>query len=450
MKGASRQGSSSATEGRRGEPDAEPLVDLARRLFPFDYSVVGPGNDTAAGVLGAALPFRIFEYRSGSELNGWTIPPACMVEKAEIRKDGQLILDGTKRPLCIPALSDSFVGRLSLGELKEHLYCDPMDKDATPYHWMRLYRPNEPIWGFCVPKTFMEGLSDGQYDIELVTLLQPGMMKVFLHELPGDTDTVVLFNAHNCHPYQANDDISGIVVGVELMRRLSQLPRRRFTYMLMVAPELFGPMFWLDEIGIDGASRIKGTVMLKSVGNDRPLRLQQSYHGGSSLDLAAHNVFRSSYGTYESGEFRAIYGNDETVFEAPPYAIPSISLTRWPFAGYHTDKDTCDRLCENRLEETVATSLEICRALEMDTQVTYTAQGLVCLSRYGLYKPLPALGENGVDYSTEAGRWNRLMNTLPRMLDGKSGLLEIAEHYRLPVGEVHEYVQAWIAKCIAK
>jgi aminopeptidase-like protein len=426
------------------------IVEIATRLFPFNYSVTGGGNDAAAELLAKYLPFEVFAYESGRELNGWVIPPECVVERALIRRDGRVVLDNTARPLGVLAQSDSFVGRLSLEQLKPHLHTVASDPAAVPYHWSRLYRPREAMWGFCVSQREVDALTPGDYDVELVTRQRPATMKVLWYRLPGASRDTILFDAHNCHPYQANDDVSGIAVGIEIMRRLGQMPRRRLSYALMVAPELFGPMFWLDGLAPDELAALKGSVMLKSVGNDAPLRLQQSFGGDDALDRAAHNVFRTRYGRYDSGEFRAIYGNDETVFEAPPFSIPSISLTRWPFPEYHTDQDTPQRLHESRLEDTVEAGVEICRALEMNVRLENAARGLVCLSSHGLYKSVPSVGAGGVDYNSEAGRWNRLMNLLPRLLDGRTGLLEIAERFQLPVQAVHEYVMQWQAAGLAR
>jgi hypothetical protein len=107
-------------------------------------------------------------------------------------------------------------------------------------------------------------------------------------------------------------------------------------------------------------------------------------------------------------------------------------------------------LIEQRLQDTVETTLEICRALEMNLQPVTTKRGLVCLSAYGLYKQIPIIGESGVDYTSLAGRWNRLMNSLPRLMDGENDLFEIAERFELPFEEVHAYVQQWIAHGLAR
>ena len=34
-------------------------------------------------------------------------------------------------------------------------------------------------------------------------------MKVLEYTLPGSSSETIIINAHNCHPFQANDDISG-------------------------------------------------------------------------------------------------------------------------------------------------------------------------------------------------------------------------------------------------
>jgi aminopeptidase-like protein len=427
------------------------ITELINELYAFNYSVTGSGSDLAAKRLCKELPFEIFEYESGQSLNGWKIPPACEVVKAELSKNGKLIYDGRSSALGVPAQSASFSGELSLEELEPHLFTAEHG-DAIPYHWSNLYHTSDTLWGLCMPRRIKENLSEGLYSVELITRKIPATMKVLLYTLPGEHEDPILINAHNCHPYQANDDISGVATGIEIMRQLAKLPSRRYTYKLMIAPELFGPMFWLEEIGAEQSAKIRGVILLKSVGNRRNLRLQRSFAGNSLMDRAAEYVFGHRYGNFDSGDFRTIYGNDETVFEAPPYRIPSISLTRWPFDQYHTDLDTPEYLDEANLQDTVEATLEICDALEKNIVYEPNFSGLVCLSSYGLYKSVPSQkGNNGIDYyGSVQGRWNRLMNSLPSHLDDKDGLLTLAEYYRLPIGELDEYLREWHQKGLVK
>jgi aminopeptidase-like protein len=392
----------------------------------------------------------VHEVPSGSWLNGWYVPPMWRVKRAELRQNGALIYDGALSPLGVPVLSPSHQARVGLEELRSHLFYSDEVEDAIVYHWTTLYRPKHPVWGFCMPKRSVDALSDGLYDVDIETETEPGTMKVLDYVLPGDSDETVILNAHNCHPFQANDDLSGCAVGIAVIQRLAKLPRRRLTYRLVIGPELIGTAFWLEGLPADELRSLRHAVMLKSVGNDRPLKLQDTFTGTARVDLAANNVMRNRFGAYEHGAFRTIYGNDETVFEAPGFEIPSISLTRYPFVGYHTDHDTPDRLSEDKLAEAADVTFDICMALERDVAATAQFRGLVCLSHHGLYMPAPAPGIDRSEYSDQKARWNLLMNCLPRYLEGKTRLLDIAERFNVPIRDLAEYVDRWVDAGLAK
>lgn len=421
----------------------EDLKGLVSRLYPFRYSVTGPDNDAAVDLLQSLLAFEVLEYPSGAELNGWIIPPSETVQEALLLKDGKVVYDGLRSPLGVPAQVQSFSGTLSLDQLQHHLFSDPLQPDAVPAHWSNLYRPGSCNWGFCIPHRIRNSLVEGEYEVRLVTQSQPSTMKVLRHVLPGDSPVTVLFNAHNCHPFQANDDMSGVAVGIALMLELARRPRRRFTYELMIAPELFGPLFWLNSLPAEQSENLLGAVMLKSVGNSGPLKLQQAFDEASLISRAAMRVFADKYGSFESTVFRGLYGNDETVFEAPPFRIPSVSLTRWPFREYHTDLDTPDRLSAEALSDTLDTALRLCEALEMCRTYFPSFRGLVNLGRLGLYLPHPGVSGEGADFLSAPGRWHRLMNTLPSLLGSEFDLLAICEEFDLPLRDVHAYLTEW-------
>jgi aminopeptidase-like protein len=421
----------------------ESLKDLVARLYPFEYSITGPGNDAAVSVMREYLDFEVFEWSSGSQLNGWIVPPAHFVECALLMHEGRVVYDGKLSPLGVWAQSESFSGTLTLEELQPHLFSLPSLPDAVPAHWSRLYRPDASVWGFCIPHRIRETLKPGRYEVRLVTRVEPSAMKVLLFTLPGKSRESFLFDAHNCHPFQANDDMSGVAVGIQLMRSLAATPNRHYTYQLLVAPELFGPAFWIDGMSDDDAAQLCGTVMLKSVGNARALRLQRAFNEESLISRASMYVFRSKYGTFDSGVFRGVYGNDETIFEAPPFKIPSITFTRWPFREYHTDLDTPSRLSEEHLQDCLDTALRLCRVLEMSRTFKPAFRGLVSLSRHNLYLPIPDVGADGVDFDCEQGRWHRLMNTLPSLLGHGFDLLTVAQDFNLPAEDIYAYLMRW-------
>jgi aminopeptidase-like protein len=140
--------------------------------------------------------------------------------------------------------------------------------------------------------------------------------------------------------------------------------------------------------------------------------------------------------------FRKIIGNDETVWEAPGYEIPTVSLSRWPYPEYHTNRDNESIISEDMLEESVQTLIGITEVLETNCKMVRKFRGLVALSnpRYDLYLK-PGTDPSTRDRRTEQmERWNYLMDCLPRYFDGKMTILDVAVKHGLPYEELYRYV----------
>ncbi|MFT6206243.1 MAG: aminopeptidase-like protein [Colwellia sp.] len=461
------------------------VLSLVKKIFPFNYSITGLGNDQAINQYLSELDFTVHEYASGQSLNGWYIPHAWQVSKATISHNDILIYDAKKSPLSVAALSPSFNGELSFAELDKHLVSSESLPNAVLYQWHNLYRSKELDWAISIPHSQRADLVDVKYLVDIQTQLKPSTMKVLDYLLKGESDETIVINGHNCHPFQANDDISGCAVAIRVIQALQQQSKRKYSYRIIIAPELHGPMFWLNELNNKQQAQLKACILLKSVGNSATMRLQRSYLGSHTVDKAAQLAFKKQYGNFEQGAFRTIYGNDETVFEAPPYNIPTISLTRWPFSEYHSDLDTPDTLSEAHLQDSVDLVINIIdcyennfnkgthkeksihikssqkeRPINQDASEANNAKfnlryqinfnGLVCLSAYGLYKSIPQVSNKGVDYDSLHGRWNKLMNCLPREIDDKMTVAQLAKKYSLPEEELYQYLELWLEHGLLK
>lgn len=414
---------------------------LIEDVYMWDMAPVSPDGDRLAERLREELDFETVSFDSGTEKNGWMIPNSWHYTKGEIRKDGKLIYDGRAHPLGVVGYSPSVHKTVSRDELRAHLsYSNDWENDLV-FHCTHFFRPLEREWGFCVPKTLFDTLEEGDYEVVIEAVEQPGKLRALEFTLPGESDETVFFHAHSCHPGQANDDLSGVAAGIELFKRLKERKDRKYTYTLLISPELFGSFFWLDALPKERAKKLRYGVMLKSVGNDAPLKLQLSYPGDTPIDLAGRNALRSVQGEFFEGPFRRVYGNDETIFEAPGYAIPTISLTRYPFPEYHTSRDTPDIIPEERLEETVEVLEQLCFALDNNVRLTRHFEGLLGLShpKYDLYQRYWNPAERGGPDRGSQHQWHYLMIDMFRDLEGQVGILEIAERYQLPFAEVYAY-----------
>lgn len=426
------------------------MIDLIARLSPLRLSPNSAGTDECVRLLGDELPFVVHEFAADLDLNGWVVPRKWEVEEAKIfDRDGAVVYDGMHHPLAVIGYSQPFSGTVSAAELRRHLFYSDVFDDALIYHCDLYYKPFRKEWGFSVPRRLYDSLPEGEYRVELRTRFEDGTMKVLEYSLPGRTDHTIILNAHNCHAFCCNDDLSGVAVGVELMRRLSALRDRRFTYTLVIGPEHFGSVFYLSRLDERAVGRLRWGVFLEALGTTGPLALQRSFTGVSLIDRALTNALRHGGHDWRSEYFRKVIGNDETCWEAVGYAIPFPSLSRVPFPEYHTSRDGPELMNAERLEQAVARVLDAFDALERDCVMTPKFRGLVALShpRYDLYKPFwdPSEKERRTISDMER-RWNYLMDCLPRYFDGATRLLEIAERHDLPFRSVADYVEQFREK----
>ena len=430
------------------------MKQLISRLSPLRLAPNSAGLDECVRILQEELPFKIYEFKDESEVNGWIVPKKWEVLEAKIRDiNGSIIYDGMGHNLAVIGYSQSFVGRIKATELKKHLFYTEAFEDALVYHCDLYYKPFRKEWGFSVPKQVYDSITEGEYDVELRTSFEEGTMKVVEYVLEGESSYSIVLNAHNCHASCCNDDLSGVAVGVEAMRRLSKLAQRCFTYRLIIAPEHYGSIFYLSRLDDEEVSNIKWGIFLEMLGNDNKLALQRSFIGTSLMDRALTNALQWVAGDWWTAPFRKIVGNDETCWEAAGYEIPFPSLSRSDgkshFPEYHTSYDCPELINEARLEEAVRVILEAVYILENDSIMKRKFKGLVALShpRYDLYKPFADPSEpDRRTISQMQIKWNHLMDCIPRYFDGETRILEIAERHETSFRNIFEYIKEFEKK----
>jgi aminopeptidase-like protein len=426
------------------------ILEIVKKLYPFDYSVAGEGNDRSIKEFKKFLKFKVHNFNTNKSMNGWKIPQSQKVISAEIFYKKKKIFDALKSPFNVISQSESFKGEILGKDLIKNIYSSKICPEGIPYNWTGLYRPDQKIWGFCTKKSFVKSLKkNNKYYVNLKTKKQFHPMRVLDFEIKGKSKKTIIINAHNCHKYQANDDISGCAVGIRLFEYLKKKKDLKYSYRLLIAPELFGPMFWLTKIN---KKNILGAILLKAVGNRNKIKLQNSFNSNSILDAAAENALKSLKIKFQKGGFREIYGNDETVFEAPGNNIPSITFTRFPFKQYHTDQDKPKFIKEKNLVATLEVIKKTIDVLEKNFTISNTHTGLICLSnkKYNLYKNAFSPGILKQKYTNIQKKWNLLMNCLPMEAKEKTSIMNLSKKYNLDFFELYNYLLKWKNKKLIK
>src|SRR5205823_5471693 len=81
------------------------------------------------------------------------------------------------------------------------------------------------------------------------------------HYLPGESDEEIMITSYLCHPKGANDNLSGVVLSVELFKLLAQLPNRRYSYRLAIWPETIGSITYIHSYP-DRIKKVKGGYVI--------------------------------------------------------------------------------------------------------------------------------------------------------------------------------------------
>jgi aminopeptidase-like protein len=431
--------------------DPNRFIALTRDLCTFATGVVADDNEALFARIAEELLLTLFRYRSGDSFNGWLVPQNWRVEKAEIRRDGRVVFDGTTHTLGVARYARSFAGTLDWEELKPHLVTSPDLPTAYVFHCMWQYRPWAADWALSVPYETFRTLGPGPYDVALKTVYEPGEMIVAHHEKRGRSDRTIVFHSNSCHPHMANDGFAGTA----LLIRLFQWLRGRdthYTYRLVIGPEHIGTVFYLRDHAPAALDRIVCGVFEEMPGTRGAIKAASTFLGGHKIDHAFRNALRHHAKAHALVPWRQGAGNDETVWEAPGYEVPFVEVTRSeallePYREYHTSLDTPDLMDPAQIDEFLVVLQKVIDSLEQDARIARRFDGLICLSNpeYDLYmeRKDPSIDK---DLPEDAEKWGYLLDCLLRYFDGSMTILEIAEKHDLPFDRVRRYLERFAEK----
>lgn len=401
-------------------PPRATMPQMIDALWRLPRDIISDAYDAALGALAGQLPMTIHEYPSGSECWSWIIPEKWTCHEAYLETlDGRRLFSYADHPLHVVSYSLPFDGIVSRDELLRHLHVDEKQPEATPF----IFKYYERDWGLCCSKTLRDSLRDDRYRVVIRTNSSYGTLKVGEVVAPGASDETIVLCAHLCHPAMVNDDLTGVVVGMDVMHALLERRDLRYTYRFLIVPETIGSVAYLSR-NDDLIPRLKGGLFLEMLGLDQPHALQLSFTGTTQLDACFTDALHAGDPDGWTGEFRTVIGNDERQYNAPGVRVPMLSLSRvlrpgspdWPYRGYHSNNDTPEITSTRRLEESRDLVLRMIDALENDVVPVNVYKGEAFCSRFGVH----------VDFYTNP-EGNKALFDILFLIDGTRSVAQIAK-----------------------
>jgi aminopeptidase-like protein len=169
------------------------MHSLIARAYPICRSITGDGYRKTMDLIREQIPLEVHEVPTGTKVFDWTVPKEWNIRDAYVKdQDGRRVIDFQKSNLHVLNYSVPVKQKLSLQNLKEHLFSDP-DKP----HWIP-YRTSyyKEKWGFCLSHDDFQSLAEGEYDVCVDSSLTDGSLTYGEYFLQGETsDEVLIFDA---------------------------------------------------------------------------------------------------------------------------------------------------------------------------------------------------------------------------------------------------------------
>lgn len=422
-------------------PSKERLADMLNTLFPLPRTLVSQGYDRSLDYLAGLLPLTVNEYASGTPAWDWTVPNEWNVIEAWIETaDGERLIDYRDHNLRLSAYSLPFDGMVSRKELLDHLCYSKRMPRAIPYNTL-YYARN---WQFNVSKEeYDTRFTAEQYRVRIAIDEKPGTLKIGEFFLPGFSDQEIVVSTYMCHPSMANDNLSGVVTAIELFRLLAQMPKRHYSYRLLILPETIGAIAYLAHRSAAELARIVGGYVVYICGDPGPLHYKRSYAGNGVIDFAAERAMQQR----SRGRVRPFepFGSDERQYNAPGVRLNFGAVTRSPpseFPEYHTSADDLDFVSVDALVDTASYLLDTVRMLEINRRYE------------NLYKGEPFFSRHGIQYPTFHNSDNYLRSLdfkrIAYEIDGTNDVFAIADKLGLSVEEVHQVIAQFVTKGLVR
>jgi len=401
---------------------------FARELYPICRSITGAGTRATLDAISRIVPLERVEVPTGTKVFDWDVPREWNIRDAWIKNAaGEKVVDFQRHNLHVMSYSTPVRARMSLAELKPHLFSLPEQPGWIPYR-TSYYRDN---WGFCLTHDALQALPEGEYEVCIDSTLEPGALSFGQAVLPGDSSQEILVWTHVCHPSLANDNLSAIAVSAFLARSLAARPRA-YTYRFVFAPTTIGAITWLALNEAD-VGRIQHGLVLASLGDRGPFVYKRSRRGDAEVDRVVEHVI----GSGGSVEDFSPYGYDERQFCSPGFDLPVGRFSRTPngrYPEYHSSADNLDFITAESLGASLEACERICSVLEGN--VTY---------RNLLPKCEPRLGPRGL-YRNASGRnpsqFEHALLWVLNQSDGTRDLLSIAQRSKMDFASIVEAATA--------
>lgn len=394
------------------------MFEMAKEMFPLCRSITGQGVRDTYDILKRVVPeMKIYEVPTGTQVFDWTVPKEWNIRDAYIENEqGEKIVDFKINNLHVVGYSTPVDEWMELDELLEHVYTLPDQPDLIPYT-TSYYKER---WGFCMSEEQKQSLPEGKYHAYIDSTLEDGNLTYAEILIPGESEEEIFFSSYTCHPSMANNECSGPVVIAYLADYIKKMPKRRYSYRLILVSETIGAITYLSKnLDIMKKNIIAG-FNVTCVGDDRTYSIVHSKYSNTLADKVLMNVLKNQDPKFCEYSYLQ-RGSDERQYQAPGVDLPLVCFCRSKYhvyPEYHTSADNMDIISPDGLGGSLDVLIQCVEALENN----YTYK-ITCLCE-------PQLGRRGLMPTTSnknSYKDTLILKDIAAYADGTNDLFELSD-----------------------
>ncbi len=406
------------------------IYNFAQKLWPINRSITGEGVRETLAEIQKFLPnLKIKSVPSQSAVFDWIVPKEWDVKEAYIvTPSGERICNFSKNNLHLLGYSIPFKGKLTLTELKEHLYTLPEQPNAIPY----ITSYYKERWGFCLSHEQYESLEEGDYEIIIDSQHFDGVLNYGELLIEGKSKNEIFLSTYICHPSMANNELSGPTVVTFIAKWLLGKEKPLHSYRIIFIPETIGSITYLSLNYSEMKNNIFAGFNVTCMGDDRAYSYVPSRAGDTASDKVALHVLKwidpnfVKYTWFDRG-------SDERQYCSPGIDLPIASIIRTKYGKYpeyHTSLDDLQNVVTpSGLNGGYWALRHAIEALERNKKYMVSVLCEPQMGKRGLYPTL----------STKTSvKGVKLMMDFVSLCDGRTPLLQIADRLGVAIWELYE------------
>ncbi|MDC1077744.1 DUF4910 domain-containing protein [Candidatus Pelagibacter sp.] len=346
----------------------EKILKDIKKLYPLNRSLTGNGNRKTLKLLKKNISnLKILEFKSGTKIFDWVIPPEWNVKNAWISYNNKKIIDFKKSNLHLVSYSAPINKMVSFEELENHLYYLKKNPNAIPY--VTSYYKKR--WGFCLKyNQFAKLGKKKKFHVYIDSNFnKKGSMSVGEVIIKGKINKEIILSTNICHPSMVSNELAAPVILSHLANYFKK-NKPYYTLRILFLPETIGCLTYLKYNLQNIKSKFRAGFHISCIGDNGPFSMVQTKYKNSYSDKISKILLKEKK-KFKIYDFK-LCGSDERQYNFPGIDLPVVTLTRSRFGTYkeyHTSMDNLKITNKKLLQESYDFLIKLVKKVNNDKDV---------------------------------------------------------------------------------